>query len=988
LPIAEGSNIFALSRHMRSVSINLSRRTLNRLFFWSAASVIVYTVLGFFVVPLALESIIPLRLTKILGRHVVIERLRFNPYTFGLSARGVRIYSASGKGIFASADEFYLNVRMTSLFRRALVFGRVRVEKPYLALVRAKNGSYDFEDLLVRREIGAARLSLNNIRVTNGSVDFRDDVKGTIHTVRDMTINIPSISNIPYYADVYIHPLFSAAIDGAPYEIKGRTKPFARSLETEVRLVAENVALLDYASYLPPSVGFRVLDGILNLDLTVRYSQYATRVPSLVVSGDVGLEKLVLHDRADEPLAEFPRLTASLLPTDVLARNIRIGMLALTAPSLNVVRDVAGRLNISSILPRIPAGPSESPPDKGAGKGEGVRLSLEQATISKGKIAIVDEYEGRGFRMAVDTLNVRLDRFDSGKSEGAPFSLSAHTDAEEQIHGEGSIAFQPLSIKGQASFRSLAIDRYSPYYKNVLPFLVEGGRTNLSFLCSLEQPGREKTLRVSAINAAISNVSLREPGRSTPFLVVPILSVSDARIDTASKRLTIEAMTTDKGLLTLSRSKSGRINVFRMMKPARKNPAGRKPDGEKQEKAWIVDLKRSRVRGYSVSLKHEGTAGKTLTTRIEDIDLGVDGFSTEKGAVAQVGFSSRIGGQGGLSARGPAGIDPLFADLQTTVRNMDLAPFQPYIPGNPNLSLEGGSVSSEGVLSVREVGKGRPTVAYSGALSVIDVSAIDTITGNTFLAWKLLSVDSFSVGYNPLFLRADALTLTDYYLRVVLGQDGVFNVQRIMDDRQGDQASSRTPPASGARSSGQAFSVLVVGPLTLQAGTIDFTDHYVSPSYFARLTRMSGTISSISSESREPARIGVGGQVNGYAPMKIGGEIGLFGPSAFLDVSALVDNPDPTSMSPHAARYVGYTVQRGALTLDATYLVADRKLQEEGKVGLDQFQLGTEAEGTVVVRLPVKLALSVPRDREENTSPARPATEETPGSRFGLTGAR
>lgn len=910
---------------MRAASVNVSRRSLDRLFLWSAVVVIVYTVVGFFVVPLVLRSILPPRLTKFLGRQVVIERLRFNPYTLGLAARGIRVYDASGKGVFASADEFYLNMRLTSLPRRAFVFGRVRIEKPYLTLARSKDGSYNFEDLFARWRRTSTRLSLNNIRVTNGSVDFRDDVKGVTHTVRDMMIDIPFISNIPYYADFYIHPLFSAAIDGAPYEIKGKTKPFARSLEIEIRLAAENVGLLDYASYLPPSVGIRVLDGTLNLDLTVRYTQYAVKAPSLVVSGDVGLEKLVLQDPKGKPLAEFPRLTANLLPTDALARDIRIGRLALTAPSLDVVRDAGGRLNLSSVLPRALAALWASPQDNDAGKDGGVRLALEQATVSNGKIAFVDEYARRRFSMVVDTLNVRLDRFDSRKSEGAPFSLSAHTDAEEQIRAEGSIALLPLAIKGQASLKSLALDRYSPYYENRLPFLVEGGRTNLSFLCSLGQSNREKVLRASEVNAAVSNISLREPGRSAPFLVVPILSVSDARLDMADKRLTIEAMTTDKGALTLSRSKSGRINVFRMIGPIVKNsPAGAR-DAGKQEKGWVVDVKRTRVRGYTLSLRDQGPAGKVLTTKIEDVELGADDFSTEKAATARIGFSSRVGGQGGLWASGSAGLNPLFANLQTTIRNVELAPFQLYVPGNLNLSLERGIVSAEGILSVRETEKGNPAITYSGVLSAIDVATTDTITGNSLLAWKSLAIGSLSAGYNPLFLKAERLTLTDYYLRIVLGQDGVFNIQQILGDGQGVQASSPTPPPpSRARSSVQAPPGLIVGPLSLQAGTIDFIDRYVRPSYSARLTRMAGTISSISSESGEPARIEIGGQVNSYTSLKVGGEIDLFGPSASLDISASLDNFDPTSMSP-SARYVGYIVQRGALTLDATYLVVDRK---------------------------------------------------------------
>ena len=66
------------------------------------------------------------------------------------------------------------------------------------------------------------RFSLNNIRIENGSIDFIDGPK-TKHTVREMTIGIPFLSNIRSSVERFVQPYFSARIDDALYTIQGRT---------------------------------------------------------------------------------------------------------------------------------------------------------------------------------------------------------------------------------------------------------------------------------------------------------------------------------------------------------------------------------------------------------------------------------------------------------------------------------------------------------------------------------------------------------------------------------------------------------------------------------------------------------------------------------------------------------------------------------------------------------------------------------------------
>ncbi len=155
-----------------------------------------------------------------------------------VTVRGFLVNERNGRDAFVSFDELYLNFQSISILKRGLIFSEIKVNKPYVNIVRNEDGSYNFSDLLEpkpkKEEEKKARFSLNNIQVLNGSIDFLDGPKHTVHKLRDMDIKIPFISSLPYYADIYVQPSFDAKVNGTPVSFKGRAKPFKDSHETHL----------------------------------------------------------------------------------------------------------------------------------------------------------------------------------------------------------------------------------------------------------------------------------------------------------------------------------------------------------------------------------------------------------------------------------------------------------------------------------------------------------------------------------------------------------------------------------------------------------------------------------------------------------------------------------------------------------------------------------------------------------------------------------
>ncbi|MEQ8204400.1 MAG: AsmA family protein, partial [Smithellaceae bacterium] len=201
---------------------------------------VLVSIIGFLILPAVIKPVLIKKMTATLHRQVSVEKISINPYTLSLTVRGFKISepAASSKN-FVAFEELYVNLYgVSSLFQGKLILEEVKLTRPYINIVRREGNVYNFSDLLPKGEKKPAAeskpfyFSLNNIQIIDGSIDFQDTPKKTSHTVRNMNLSIPAISNMEHYVKNYVEPKFSANINGRPFELKGKTKPFLDSRET------------------------------------------------------------------------------------------------------------------------------------------------------------------------------------------------------------------------------------------------------------------------------------------------------------------------------------------------------------------------------------------------------------------------------------------------------------------------------------------------------------------------------------------------------------------------------------------------------------------------------------------------------------------------------------------------------------------------------------------------------------------------------------
>ena len=851
-------------------------------------------VLGFFVLPPLVKSVLLDQLSQTLHRPVAVDRVRINPYALSLTLEGVSIGEREGGEQFAGFDSLYVNLESSSIFRLGLVIGEVRLVNPRVKLIRVAESRYNFSDLVDEfmakpaTNDPVAAFSVNNIQLTGGTIEFDDRPLAEKHAVSDIELTLPFASSMAYAVESFVEPVLAARIDGAPLLVKGRSKPFASSLESEVAIDLDDLQLAQYVDYLPFKLPIKVLSGSLDSTLKLTFRQEKDKPSSLILSGTAAVKQLAVKDTSGAPLLSLKTLDLSITSADLLARRFVVDRIAVDSPQIDARVSRQGTINwIEFFSDKLAQAKANRPAAKPAPAE--FAWSLGEAKVAGGVLRWLDESHGKPFNASIEAIDVDLKKLDSKDTAPAQFDLSWRVIAEEWMK----------------------IDDFS----------IKGGQLDLA-----------------KHEVRIGNVLARGV----------------------------------RGLLR--RTADGRID---WLQP----PALRVVEAAQQESSapWKIEV--AKYVGEDVALRFEDQAVSPAATHtIDGLGFSVDNLSTEPGQSAKVAARFKFNRQGDVSLEGtfqPFPLDALAAKLKLELKTIELLPLQPYFGEKLNIAVTRGQLSVGGDLQLRFDDGGKksdaPTLSgsFSGQATVGDFYAVDKLNSADFLRWKSFYLGKVDVRLNPNSVSIGEVALSDFFARVIVSPEGKLNLMQIVR-QDGAPAVAVVPPATtgdgtavapvAAANTAPAMP-LKIDKITLQGGTVRFSDNFVKPNYSANLRQIGGRITGLSSEPGSVANLELRGSYDNVAPLNVTAKINPLSAKPYLDLQAEIKGLELTSFSSYSGKYAGYAIEKGKLSLLVKYKIENDQLEAENRVFLDQLTFGDPVDSPEATKLPVTLAVSLLKNR-------------------------
>ena len=331
---------------------------------------IVIGFLGFLVMPPAVRWLLADVLREQLHRPVSIGSVSINPYILAVEVRELRIGEDAEE--LAGFESLYLNASLLSIVRGGPVIEELRLDRPRVRLVRDAPGHYNISDLLDEwlkpSDSPPPRFSVNNIQVTGGSLEFDDRPQAARHQVSDIVVRLPFISNLATKTDIFIEPAFSAVVDGAHFELVGRSKPFSDAHESELNLDLRQLQLSRYLGYSPLPLPFRLSSGELDSDLKIVFRSPVKQSPSLSISGAIGLRDFEIAEADGKPLLSLRKLDLPMNDIDPLIDRYGLGRITVEGLAASIHIDEQGEINWLALAKKLQGRTSPKPVPKEASK--------------------------------------------------------------------------------------------------------------------------------------------------------------------------------------------------------------------------------------------------------------------------------------------------------------------------------------------------------------------------------------------------------------------------------------------------------------------------------------------------------------------------------------------------------------------------------------------------------------------------------------------
>ncbi|MBI2305712.1 MAG: DUF748 domain-containing protein [Rhodocyclales bacterium] len=879
--------------------------------------------LGFFAAPPLIKSILVGKLGEALHREVAVESVSLNPYTMtatirGLSVRDKAVDGATdktGEELFGF-DSLRVNAELGSIAVAGVVVKEIELLGPRLRVTRFPDKRYNFSDLLDEwmakpKEEGSdspPRFSVSNIQISGGKLEFDDRLEGVNHAVTDLTLRLPFVSSLSFYADTYVEPHFSATINGAPLVLTGKSRPFAESHESELALDLDNLQLARYFAYLPVEMPIRIDSGAIDSELRLRFVQAKDQPAALTLAGSVALKDFKVSETNGSPLFAMKRLDVGLREVDLVKLAVGIERISLVAPEVDARIDQNGQLNWLALIPPA-SGPRTAPAAEKSGKEAApLRLTIDQVQLKGGALRLHDRSTGSEQRVALRDVQVDAAGFDSGGGKPLSLSLGWKLDGGTQAQIE-EIAVRQGSL--DLKKRELRIGEYA----------MRGMRLNVA----RARDGSLAFLRAPALKSATT-----AGGR--PAEAAPAASGSGKE---APWRVTVDQVNLSDHVVRFEDNtfSPAAVQTIELASLAVSN-LSTVPDAEAQLTAKLRFNKKgeAEIAGKLRPLQSQGT----LQLALREIEL----------LPLQPYFGEMLNltvTRGVVTAKGEVGIAPAKEGVSVGYKgDLTLGDFHSVDKINSANFLRWKSFHFGEI----DVVSNPPAVAI-GEVALSDFFARVIVSPEGKL--NLMQIVRTKEGGEP--AKSEA---------AVGGKSAETPAPEapVVKSESDGRTVAQLPPKPP-----KAVIPVKIGKVTLQGGRINFSDNFVKPNYSANLTKVGGRVTGLSSTAGTMADLELRGTYNDLAPLNITAKLNPFAAKRYLDLDAEVKGVELTGFSPYSGKYAGYAIEKGKLSLFLKYRIDDNQLVAENRVFLDQLTFGEPVESPTATKLPVTLAVSLLKNR-------------------------
>lgn len=474
---------------------------IRRLLLWVALPALVllllYTVLGFFLVPHLIQSGVRDFVSKNYHREVALGDVRFNPYTLRLDVRDFSLPDADAQPMVAFRH-LLVDLTVASIWRRGPDFESILLEQPFARVLIKPDGTLNFSDLALPPSPGEkpepnlkpTRLFINHFSVLGGNVTFEDRAHPSAFRteIKPITFDLRNFATVGKEGGTYALSGASEAGERLSWSGTLTTYPLASHGKFEVG----NLQAQTIWNYLRDSVPFELPSGVISIAGDYDFTAATSPVGLGVTVHDVTVTDLGVRPKgATDDYIKLTRLEVHETRADVAKRTVDVGSVRLAGGEVRAWVPGAGgaAVNLMELVGDSPAGGAgagdagapapgsnaTSAPSPGPASGSESSappsstdapawvVSVPDIALDNLKISAEDRQISPAVPMQLDDLSIHVTGFTTSHSTPVAVAMSTRINHTGKLDAKADLTPDLAGLKGEADLANFDLTVFQPY---------------------------------------------------------------------------------------------------------------------------------------------------------------------------------------------------------------------------------------------------------------------------------------------------------------------------------------------------------------------------------------------------------------------------------------------------------------------------------------------------------------------------------------------
>jgi hypothetical protein len=687
---------------------------------------------------------------------------------------------------------------------------------------------------------------------------------------------------------------------------------------------------------------------------------------------ELELRDFAFPDRDGKPMLGAHRLYVNLQLASIWNRGATFKDIQLEQPAVHAQLRTDGALNLADLAKPF-ANEPPSPPSAPA------RLFLRRLAVLGGEFTFIDLGHPSTLHAELKPVNFELRDFNTVGNGGNGYTLAAATPAGEQFNWSGTLEVAPVASKGQFNIKALRMTTLTGFAGSVVPLTVSSGLIGLDGDYDFSLHEGIAGLKIDLHTVDLTDLAVRPRDGQSDYVVLPRIQIQGTHVDLTRRSVLVDAVKVSGGQIHGWLNENGTLNLAQLGGPAASAaPAAAvpvpAPAAAATAPAWTVKVPMIDLSGLAVDFEDRSLNPSPRFT-VAPLDISVGQFQWPFGPPLSIQIKAGLDKSATVSAQAQVSLPDAALKAHVELSGFELPVLQPYVAHYTGLALLSGRLGLKSDIERDDKG----VLRVAADTDIAHLRTVDDELKMDFIKWDHLSVVGISYHSAPAALSIKSIHAQGPYARVIIDQNRNLNITEALKPTGAAPApAAPTPPAAPAPLSKSSSTTrtaqlaapshassmpLSIGTVLISNGSANYADQWIQPHFAIGIQQLNGSIDGLSSDPASRAKIDLTGSVDRYAPAHIWGETNLLSQTTYTDISMSYRGIELTGVTPYSGHFAGYKIAKGKLTVDLKYHIENRQLTASHHIVVDQLQLGDKVDSPDAINLPLKLAVSLLKDR-------------------------